>query len=338
MSATGGRTANEDEAETESGRRTLLLFVVASLTFGTAFVGIKAGLVDLPPVLFAAIRYDIGAAVLLAYVYRRGGYWRPHTRNDVIAVAIAGVFLSGLNATLLFSGQQYLTTGTAAVIFSLVPVLAPLFALALLPEERVDLVGMVGILLGVVGVAIIVGLNSLSTTGEETALGVALVGGAAVAAAFGSVLLRRTDRSIPGLGMTAWALVLAAGLVHGLSLLMGESPTDVTPTLRALVAVLWVGLPATALAFPAYYGLIDRAGPVRANLISYSVPLVATGVGTVVLGEAIPIRTVLGFAVIVVGFGLVERRNLEYEVRRLRGLPVPPDHGDEHVCESAPRG
>ncbi|WP_101296947.1 DMT family transporter [Halegenticoccus soli] len=338
MSAASGRTVNERESGPESGRRTLLLFVVASVTFGTAFVGIKAGLGDLPPLLFAALRYDIGAAVLLAYVYSRGGYWRPHTRNDLLAVVIAGFFLSGLNAALLFSGQRYLTTGTAAVIFSLVPVLAPLFALALLPEERVDFVGMVGILLGLVGVAVIVGVDSLSATGGRTALGVALVGGAAVAAALGSVLLRRTDRSIPGLGMTAWALVLAAGVVHILSLLVGESPGDVTPTLRALVAVLWVGLPATALAFPAYYGLIDRAGPVRANLISYSVPLVATGVGAVVLGETVPVRTALGFAVIVVGFALVERRNLRYEFRRLRGVPVPPDHDDEHICESAPRG
>lgn len=338
MSTATDQDRNESETRADSGRRTLLLFIITSLTFGTAFVGIKTGLIDIPPILFAALRYDIGAAVLLTYVYWRGGYWRPRTRGDLMAVVIAGFFLSGLNATLLFSGQQYLTTGTAAVIFSLVPVLAPLFALALLPEERFDPLGMVGILLGFVGVAIIVGLNSLSTTGESTILGVTLVGGAAVAAAFGSVLLSRTDRSIPGLGMTAWALVLAAGLVHSLSVLMGESPGDATPTLRALVAVLWVGMPATAFAFPAYYGLIDRAGPVRANLTSYTVPLVATGVGAVVLGEIIPVRTVFGFAVIVVGFILIERHNLLYEIRRLRGLPVPPEHGDEHICESAPRG
>ncbi|SIR66204.1 Permease of the drug/metabolite transporter (DMT) superfamily [Haladaptatus litoreus] len=336
MGAEHGR--NRSEIEPTAGRRTLLLFIVTSLTFGTAFVGIKAGLVDIPPILFAGLRYDIGAAVLLAYVYWRGGYWRPRTRGDLIAIAVAGFFLSGLNAVLLFSGQQYLTTGTAAVIFSLVPVLAPLFALVLLPDERIDIVGMVGILLGFVGVAIIVGIQSLSTSGDSTVLGVALVGGAAVAAAFGSVLLSRTDRSIPGLGMTTWALVLAAGLVHAISVLMGESPMDVTPTRSALVAVFWVGIPATAIAFPAYYGLIDRAGPVRANLISYTVPLVATGVGAVVLGEIIPIRTVYGFLVIVVGFALVERHNLRDEIRRFRGLPVPPEQDDEHLCESAPRG
>ncbi|MFB9806907.1 DMT family transporter [Haladaptatus pallidirubidus] len=121
----GARSQNTSERETEVGldRYTLLLFIITSLTFGTAFVGIKAGLVAIPPILFAGLRYDIGATILLAYVYQRGGYWRPRTRGDLMAIIIAGFFLSGLNATLLFTGQQYLTTGTAAVVFSLVPVL-----------------------------------------------------------------------------------------------------------------------------------------------------------------------------------------------------------------------
>ncbi|MFB9806908.1 DMT family transporter [Haladaptatus pallidirubidus] len=208
----------------------------------------------------------------------------------------------------------------------------------LLPEEKFDPLGMIGILLGLVGVTIIVGLDSISTTGNATIFGVTLVGGAAVAAAFGSVLLSRTERSISGIGMTAWALVLAAGLVHCLSMLMGESLGDVTLTVGALIAVFWVGVPATAIAFPAYYGLIDRAGPVRANLISYTVPLVATGVGAVVLGEVVPVRTVFGFAVIVIGFALIERQNLRDEIRRQRGLPDSSDQDEEHICESAPRG
>jgi len=335
---TESREAVTGHSAQESVRQSLLLFVVASLTFGTAFVGIKAGLADVPPLLFAGFRYDIGAAVLLAYVYWRGGYWVPRTRGDLTAVAVAGVFLSGLNAALLFVGQQYITTGTAAVMFSLVPVLAPLFALVLLPGSRFDPVGMIGILLGLLGVGIIVGLSSLLAGSRTAVFGIGLVGMAAVAAAFGSVLLRRIDRSIPGLSMTAWALVLAAGLVHSISLLAGESPADVDPTLRAVAAVLWVGLPATALAFPAYYGLIDRAGPVRANLISYTVPLVATVAGAVVLGESVPARTALGFFIIVVGFTLVERDNLKSEIRRLRGLPVSPEKVEYHICEHVPRG
>ncbi len=305
----------------------MLLFVVASLAFGTAFVGIKAGLDDVPPLLFAALRYDIGAAVLLTAVALRRNYPRPRTRADLAAVAVAGVFLSGLNAALLFVGQQYVTSGTAAVLFSVVPVLVPLFAVVLLPGGRIDPLGMVGVLLGLGGVAVIVGLSSLSVGGRAT-FGVLLIGTAATLAAFGSVLLRRIERTMPALNMTAWALVVAAALVHALSLLAGESPADVRPTARAAVAVLWVGLPATALAFPAFYGLIDRAGPLRANLISYTVPLVATLAGALVLGETVPPRTVVGFVLVVVGFALVERRRLREEIRRLRQRKSADDGSD----------
>ena len=321
----------------EAANRSLVLFIVASFAFGTSFVGIKAGLTDVPPLMFAGFRYDIGAAVLLAYVYWRGGYWIPRTRDDLMAVAVAGVFLSGLNAALLFVGQQHVTSGTAAVMFSIVPVIAPLFAIALLLDSRFDPVGMVGMLLGLLGVGVIVGLNSLSVSGGTTVLGIGLIGTAAVMVAFGSVLLRRIDRSIPGLSMTAWALVLAAGLVHALSLLAGESPADISPTTQAVAAVLWVGLPATAVAFPAYYGLIDQAGPVRANLISYTIPIVATASGALVLGESIPPRTALGFAIIVIGFALVERHNLGDEIRKLRGLPTSSEKNEDHICKDAPR-
>ena len=310
------------------GRFTLLLFLLATLGFGTGFVGIKLGLTELPPLLFAALRYDLGALLLLAVVAWRGGYWRPRTRNDLTALVVAGLFLSGLNAALLFLGQQYVTTGTAAVLFSVVPVLAPLFALALFPGSRIDPVGMAGILLGLAGVALIAGLGSLSAAGDRVLFGVALVGGAAATVALGSVLLQRVERSLPALAMTAWALVLAAGLLHALSLVFGE-PQAVAPTARTAVALLWVALPGTALAFPAYYALIGRAGPVRANLISYAVPVVATVAGALVLGEAVPPRTALGFVVILAGFALVERRNLRRELRRARDRRLPPEESAE---------
>lgn len=348
--------------------RAVLAFAVASLGFGSGFVAIKAGLENVPPLLFAAFRYDVGGAALVAYVARRTDATLPTTRADFAAVVVAAVFLSTLNGVLLFVGQRFVTAGTAAVVFSLVPVLAPVFALVVLPDTPFDPLGMVGLLLGVAGIAVVVGPRSLSAAGGA-AVGVGLIAGAAASVAFGSVLVRRIDRTITGLGLTAWSLVLAAVALHALSLLAGESFESVTLARETVLVVAWVGLPATTLAFPAYYALIDTAGPVRANLISYTVPLVATVSGAVVLGEVIPARAVLGFAVVVLAFVVVERENLRRELRAARTRraagPPPPaepsesgdvdgvrvasngaaseaDAGDtddeEHPCECAPRG
>ena len=281
----------------------LALFALAALLFGTAFVGVKAGLATLPPLLFASARAGVAAVVLLAVVAWRGGYWRPRTRVDALAVLVSGTFLLTLNSVLLFVGQRSIPSGAAAVLVSLAPVLAPLFALVVLPDERLSRVGALGVVVGLAGVVVIV-----DPSGLATGSGAVLVAGAATSVAFGSVLLRRLDRTIPALPMTAWAMALAGAVIYAANVASGESLPSLTRD--AVVAVLYVGLVATAVDFPAYFALIDRVGPIRANLVAYVVPVVAAVAGAAVLGESLAGRTYLGFLVIAVGFVLVERDDL----------------------------
>lgn len=307
---------------TPSTTVSLALFGVAAVLFGTAFVGVKAGLATLPPLLFASFRADIAAVVLLSVVAVRGGYWRPRTRGDVVSILASGTFLLTLNSVLTFVGQQTIPSGAAAVLISLAPVLAPLFALVVLPDERLSRGGAVGIVLGLVGVGIVVDPTGLTTGG-----GAVLVAGAATSVAFGSVLLRRLDRSIPTLAMTAWAMAFAGVVIYGVSVVAGE--TVPVLTVEATLAVVYVGLVATAVAFPAYFALIERVGPIRANLVAYVVPVVATVAGAVVLGESLAARTYVGFLVIAVGFALVEREDLSNLLSagraRLRDPPRPTE-------------
>ncbi|WP_254544387.1 DMT family transporter [Halomarina pelagica] len=307
------------------------LFLATALLFGTAFAAIEVGLTVLPPVLFAALRFDVGALVLLGVVAVRGGYWRPLTGADYRAVVVSAVFLVSLNAVLLFVGQQYTTSGAAAVMFSLAPVLSPLFARFLLPDERISAVGALGVLLGLIGVVIVVAPDP-SRLLAAGAVGQALVAVAAVSVAFGSVLLRRIDPGVGSLAMTAWAMALSAALVHVASLALGESPAAVAWTPVALGAVAYLGLFSTAGAFPAYFALIERVGPIRANLVTYAVPVVAAIAGALVLDERIAASTALGFAVVVLGFGLVERDVLAEEfalVRARLGRPADADEADD---------
>lgn len=309
--------AERTDGETLTRRyRTPLLFLAASVLFGTSFVGIKTGLETVPPVLFAALRADIGAAILLSYVAFKGDYWRPRSRSDYVAVAASGIFLVAVNGVFVFTGQQYTTSGAAAVVVSLSPVLAPLFALVLLSDERLSPIGALGVLLGLVGVTIVVQPDPGSFLGTS-GFGQALVAVAATSIAFGSVLLRRIGPDMGTLPLTAWALALAALLIHLTSFGLGEPlPVDVTPV--AIGAVLYVGVFATAGAFPAYFGLIERAGPLTANLTAYAVPIVATIAGALVLGEGISLATVAGFCVIFAGFALIERAPLLGELDRAR--------------------
>ncbi len=295
------------EAAPATGPRTLSLFIAATVLFGTGFVGIEVGLADLPPVLFAALRFDVAAAALvpLTLARRRRAAWKPASRRDWAAVAVATVFMFALNGALLFVGQKGTTAGAAAVTYGLLPVLAPVFAAALLPDERLDLPGALGVLVGLAGVVVVVNPSPAALTAGTGQL---LVGGAAASVALGSVLLRRADPELGSLPVTAWGMVGGAAALHALSFALGESVGTVPA--GTVLAVLYVGVFATGAAFPVYFALIRRAGAVRANLISYAIPVVTTFAAWAVLGETPAPTTAAGFLLIAAGFALVERAPL----------------------------
>jgi drug/metabolite transporter (DMT)-like permease len=125
------------------------------VAFGGAFPAIKAGLADAPPLLFAALRYDLAALLLLAYAAFVLGNWRPRLRADWLAVLAGGVLFIG-SSGFLYLGQQYTTAGVSAIIYSLGPILTVVFAWVLLPAERLSRRALIGVLIGLVGVALVV--------------------------------------------------------------------------------------------------------------------------------------------------------------------------------------
>jgi drug/metabolite transporter (DMT)-like permease len=298
-----------------SSRGTLTLFGAASVCLGTSFVAIKAGLATIPPVLFAAIRFDVAAVLLLAFVAVAYDSWLPRTRGDVLGIVTSAVFVVAINNALLFVGQQYTASGAAAIMYSLMPVVSPVFAYVLL-GDRIARWDVAGILLGLVGVVVIV-QPSPDQLGSGT-FGQSLVVVAALSVSLGSVLLQRVHSRLATLPLSAWAMLVGALGLHATSLALGESVAAVPWTAETLAAVGYVGVPGTAVAYGAYFLLIADAGPVRANLVSYAVPAVASVTAWLLLGERLAATTFVGFGVILVGFAVLQRRQLGSEVDRLR--------------------
>ncbi|MFC6903984.1 DMT family transporter [Halalkalicoccus tibetensis] len=301
-----------------SRHRTLVLFLLLSVAWGTAFVAIRAGLEYFPPVLFAALRYDIAAVFMLGYAFYATDYPVPRTRGEWGLVAIGGVFLIAAYHALLFVGQQSITSAMAAVIVSLSPVLTTAFARVWLPSERLAPAGLLGMALGLVGVVILSRPdpgNVLSA--DVVATGLILV--ATAAFALGSVLLERSDAELPIETMEGWSMALGALLMHALSLAMpGESVAAIEWSAEAMLALAYLGIVSSALGFLLYFELLGTIGPIEINLVSYVAPVVAAIAGWLLLGEAIEPATVVGFAVIFVGFCLIKRRRLAAELPAIR--------------------
>ena len=309
--------------------RTVGLFVVAAVLFGGTFVAAKAGLAYLPPLLFVAIRFDIGALVLVGYAVLAMSreQLRPRTVDDVIGIAATGLLVIGLTNALLFVGQQYTTSGVAAIIFSLNPILTPVFAALLLSNERLTVRGGVGMGLGVVGVALVAspGGGGLTSGGP----GVLILFGGAVASALGAVVIRRADAQLSSTARTVWGVPIAAAFTHLLSYAAGESPSAVSITPTAVLALAYVGVFSGAIAYLAYFALIDTTGATQANLVFYVIPVVSAVGGWLLLGESISAAAVAGFAVVVTGFLLIGSPAIARAVRARRGHDPPETPGAE---------
>ncbi len=298
------------------------LFVLLAALFGSGFIAIETGLRELPPMLFASLRFYIGALALLSYVAltRPRRTWLPRTRGDLLGVGVAGLFLVALNNGLLFLGQGTIPPGMASIMYGLNPVLAPVFAWWVL-GDRISWPGALGIGIALGGVVIIV-QPSPSVVTDASAFGQLLVMGAAAAAALGSVLLKRVSPQIESIALTGWGMAVGAVLLHGVSLAVGESQTSVVGIAPVTALSLFViGIPSTAVAYAVHFGLLTRVGPVRANLVAYIVPVFAALTGWVLLGTAVSAWTAVGFLVVVAGFVVVERDTLRQEVVRLRAGP-----------------
>lgn len=284
---------------------TVGLFALLATLWGFSFLAIEVGLRSLEPVLFAAFRYALAAVLLLGYALARHEDWRPTGRPDIDAIVGGGVFLVAGNA-LLFVGQQTVPSGVAAIMQSLVPVLTSLWALALLPEERVSVVGAAGILLGFVGVGFIVQPDPSNLLGSDV-VGRVLIFGQAASVALGGVIIQRAGPTLDRAALSGWSMAVGGVILFGVSAAVGE-PFAFPATPSGWAAVAYLGVFATAVAFLIYYTLLEVRGALETSLVAYLVPVVATIAGIVVLGESITLPTVVGFLLVSVGFVLLKRR------------------------------
>lgn len=289
-----------------------LAFVVLATLWGGSFVAIEAGVAELPPLLFAAVRYDLAGVLVLAWVAVRG-QWLPRTRHDWLAVALVGSLLIAGHHALLYVGQTTVPGAVAAAIVALVPVLTALFAAALLNDERLHPAGYGGVVLGFLGVLVITAPGS---TGGVPAGGVALVFGAAALFALGSVLLRRL-RPLLSLGaLQGWGMVLGAVVLHGGSLLSGE-PQRLTasPTVLAALAFLVVG--PGVVAFLLYFRLLGSIGATQTSLVGYVEPVAAATLAWGLFGYVPSLDAVTGFLLVAAGFAMVKHETLLSVVGRV---------------------
>ncbi|MFL5820303.1 MAG: DMT family transporter [Solirubrobacteraceae bacterium] len=304
-----------------TARQVGLLGALAAL-WGASYLLIKYALKDFSPSALVCLRTALGAAVLYGVIrltapearaalgeVRR----RPGTALLFSTLAIAAPFL------LIAVGERRVPSGLTAVLIASAPLFVAVFAPFLDPSEAVARRQGLGLLLGLGGVALLVGVETIATLAEFlSALGIVA---AAACYTLSTFMVRRAYRDLPSLA-TSFVSVCGGALLTLVPAAL-TAPRH-WPQARSVAALAILGVAGTALAFVIFYRLIAEVGAGRASLVSYLIPPISLAYGASALGEPITPAAVGGLVAILAGVGLASRG------------PAPAPEGAEAIPAEEP--
>jgi drug/metabolite transporter (DMT)-like permease len=290
-------------------RRALVLFALMSIIWGIPYLFIRIAVAEITPATLVLWRTVIAAAILLPIALARTDL-RPVLARWRWVVAFAAVEIA-IPWVALGSAEQHISSSLAGLLIAGVPLVGAAIALLTGGTDRFGAVGVAGMLLGVAGVAFIVGADFAAT--DTTAL--LQVGVVVVGYALGPAILARRLDGLPTVGIMAVSLTLVAVLFTPIA--ATQWPTTM-PSANVLIAVVVLATVCTAAAFILFGALIEAVGPVRATVITYINPAVAAVLGVLVLSETFTVPMAIGFAMVIAGSILATRP------RRTEALTAAP--------------
>lgn len=276
-------------------------FAAVYIVWGSTYLAIRVGVATLPPALFAGARF-LAAGVLLALYARLIGQHFPRDRREWKTIAVAAVFLLvGANGLVVW-GEQWVASNQAALIAATTALwLAGLGALG--PQgESFSRRRLIGLLIGFAGVAALMWpTDGFVLTHFSAQLAILL---AALSWAAGSIYMKRRKPATPPLMAAAMQSLVGGALLALLGLAGGETARWVWDT-QALVALAYLIVFGSCLAYAAYVWLLHEVSPTALGTYAYVNPAVAVLLGGALLGESLNTFQVGGMLVVLLGVLLV---------------------------------
>ena len=271
-------------------KRGWLLFLAMGVIWGVPYLFIRVAVSALDPVVVAFGRTLVGAMLLLPVAAHRGllepvlPHWRWLIVFTLVEISVPWLMLG--------HAETRLNSSTTGLLLAIVPLIAAI-VVTKLGHDRLDTRRMLGLGIGLAGVAALVGLDiDLSDLAAVGAVAICAVGYAT-----GPIIIDRKLKGVPPLGVVAGSLLLAAVLYAPFAWLKWP-PHSTWP---AWGSVATLGVVCTTLAFILFFALIAEVGPARATVITYINPVVAIALGVALLNETLTVGMAIGFPLVIAG-------------------------------------
>jgi drug/metabolite transporter (DMT)-like permease len=280
-----------------------LAFVAIYLVWGSTYLAIRYAVETIPPLVAAGIRHTIAGTILLVWAWARG--YRPTREHWIAGVAVGALyFLAGHGS--LHWAEQYVGSGLAALLIATEPMFILLLAW-MTGQQRISRISALGLGLGVVGVAVLMG-SRLTMTGSSL-LGVLAVLFGSLAWSAGVVVSAKVKLPTDALGRTALPTLCGAAMLLIAAGLTGEFQAThwASISLKSWLGLAYLITFGSVVAFTAYTWLLQRCPPALVATHTYANPVVAVLLGWLLASEPLTLRVVVASVAILGAIVLIRR-------------------------------
>ena len=291
-----------------------LRLLALSVLWGGSFFFVEVALSDLPPLWIVVLRVSLGAAVLWIFILAAGGR-PPASARRWGQFATMGVLNNVAPFCLFAYGQTEIASGLAAILNATTPIFTVIIASVLLADERLTKGKLVGVVIGFLGVAILIGPSAFAALDGSFWTKLACLF-AAISYAFAGVYGRRfAQEGVAPIQAAAGQVTASAAFLLPIVFFLHPIGTFGPVSAETWAAIAGLALLSTALAYGLYFRILATAGATNILLVTFLIPISSIGLGISLLGEAISAYQVAGMAVIGCGLVFIDGRLLRRVLR-----------------------
>jgi drug/metabolite transporter (DMT)-like permease len=291
-----------------SRAKLIAAFAAIYFIWGSTYLAIKFAIQSIPPFMVGATRFVLAGVLLYTYARLSSGIKpeKKHWRDGIIL----GVFLLGVGNGCVVWAQQRIPSGITALVVAIVPLLVVLIEWFRPTGKRPSGAAMLGVVIGLAGMALLIGPSAFLGAGDVDPAGALVLFLGSVSWSVATVFGKRA--SVPPAPPLASAIQLLGGALCLIvaSSVAGEPArvelAEISP--RAMLAVAYLTIFGSIVAFSAYSWLLRVASPTKIATYAYVNPIVAMFLGWVFAGEEMSARVLMAAAIVLAGVALITRR------------------------------
>jgi len=288
-----------------------VMLLLLSLLWGGSFFFISLAVAELPPLTIVLLRVGIAAITLWA-ILLISGYEIPKSLKLWRTFFIMGLLNNVIPFSLIVWGQNHIGAGLASIINATTPLFTILIAGAFLSDEHMTPQRLAGVLIGLLGVTVLIGPSSLRDLGHSMSIGtlaqLAIIG-AAISYGCASVYGRRFKSMGVSPFTTAVGQVTTATMILLPMAFLFERPDQLpNPSLQVWLSILCLGVFCTALGYSLFFRILSSSGATNVVLVTFLVPVSASFLSWLILGEQLHGRYFSGMALIGLGLAAIDGR------------------------------